>query len=81
MEPGHGQALSTWLKGMKAAWLSHLTMEGDTARIQVKDIDLARRELLGSLGKLKLPVLKFEVSTPALEDVFLQLVNANGGGK
>ncbi len=81
LEPGHEQDLSTWLKGLKAAWLSHLTMEGATARIQVKDIDLARRELLGSLGKLKLPVLKFEVSTPALEDVFLQLVNANGGGK
>ena len=53
LEPGHEQALSTWLKGLKAAWLSHLTMEGATARIQVKDIDLARKELLGSLGKLK----------------------------
>jgi ABC-2 type transport system ATP-binding protein len=81
LEPGHEQALSSWLKGLKATWLSHLTMEGVTAHIQVKDIDLARKELLGSLGKLKLPVLKFEVSTPALEDVFLQLVSANGGGK
>jgi ABC-2 type transport system ATP-binding protein len=81
LEPGQEKALSTWLKGLKANWLSHLTMEGAAARIQVNDIELARKELLGALGRLKLPVLKFEVSTPALEDVFLELVNANGGGK
>jgi hypothetical protein len=38
-------------------------------------------DLLQSLSRLKLPVLRFEIATPALEDVFLQLVNANGGGK
>jgi ABC-2 type transport system ATP-binding protein len=79
LEPGHEQALAAWLKDLKADWLSHLSMEGVIARIQVKDIEVARKELLGSLGRLKLPVLRFEVSTPDLEDVFLQLVNANGG--
>ncbi|MBN2677790.1 MAG: ABC transporter ATP-binding protein [Anaerolineaceae bacterium] len=80
-EPGHEGVLSTWLKGLKADWLVHLSTEGGTARIQVKDIALARKELLGSLGRSKLPLLKFEVSTPALEDVFLELVAANGGVK
>jgi ABC-2 type transport system ATP-binding protein len=81
LEPGQELALAAWLNGLKADWLSQLTIEGVTARIQVKDIELARKELLGSLARSKLPVQKFEVSTPALEDVFLQLVNANGGGK
>jgi ABC-2 type transport system ATP-binding protein len=81
LEPGQEGALSAWLKGLKAKWLSHTSIEGTTARIHVKDIDAARLELLGSLGRLKLPVLRFEVATPALEDVFLQLVNADGGEK
>jgi ABC-2 type transport system ATP-binding protein len=81
LEPGQEQALSAWLKGLKAKWLTHTSIEGVTARIHVKDIDAARMELLQSLSRLKLPVLRFEIATPALEDVFLQLVNANGGGK
>jgi len=81
LETGQEQVLSAWLKGLKAKWLSHISTEGVTAHIHVKDIEAARRELLQSLGRLKLPVLRFEVSTPALEDVFLQLVAEKGGVK
>ena len=66
--------MSGWLKGLKAKWLTHTSVEGVTARIHVRDIDAARMELLQSLSRLKLPVFRFQIATPALEDVFLQLV-------
>jgi ABC-2 type transport system ATP-binding protein len=79
IETGHASALSDWLKELKGEWLKNTAQDGVKAHITVKDFEQARRELLQVLGNSRLPVVRFEVSTPDLEDVFLQLVTKNGG--
>ena len=81
VEIGQESALSTWLIGLKADWIKKTVQDGVRTRITVKEIEHARRELLQSLGKSRLPVLRFEVASPDLEDIFLQLVAKNGGAR
>ncbi len=81
LRSGQEPALSAWLAGIKADWVTEQDQEGARAQITVKDVDRARSELLQLLGRSELPVLRFELSTPDLEDVFLQLVTKNGGAK
>ncbi|MGA9397360.1 MAG: ABC transporter ATP-binding protein [Anaerolineaceae bacterium] len=77
VETGHEADLSKWVNKLKTKWLTGARLEGATARIAVNDIEIARRELLSLLSQTGLPVLRFEVATPTLEDVFLQLVSGN----
>lgn len=78
VDAGQELELFGWLKGLYADWLLNTSQDGLKAMISVKDVTVARRELLQSIVLSGLPVLRFEVATPDLEDVFLQLVNKNG---
>lgn len=53
-----------------------LQIQGRTARIGVKDIHMAQRELLSSLAQSGLLIRRFEITTPSLEDIFLKLTGA-----
>jgi ABC-2 type transport system ATP-binding protein len=81
VEAGQEKALADWLKGLKAGWLRNRVQEGARVRIRVGDIDQARQDLLASLSRSGLKVQRFELATPTLEDVFLQLVTENGGAR
>ncbi|MBU4225220.1 MAG: DUF4162 domain-containing protein, partial [Chloroflexi bacterium] len=51
-----------------------ISLEDETARVTVRDVAFARRELLASAAQAKLELTRFAEVKPALEDVFLQLV-------
>jgi len=50
-----------------------------TLRIQVKDINTAKRELPGITAASGLTLLRYELTLPSLEDIFVELIA--GGGK
>jgi len=50
-----------------------------TLRIQVKDINTAKRELPGIIAASGLTLLRYELTLPSLEDIFVELIA--GGGK
>ena len=82
LEAGHEKILVAWLKTLnKEKWITAIRTEGLKSRITVKDVDKARLQLLASITGSQLPVKKFEVVTPTLEDIFLQVVNGKGGAK
>ena len=45
------------------------------ARVVVRDVATARRELLASLAQARLELTRYEMVRPSLEDVFLRLVS------
>jgi hypothetical protein len=49
-------------------------VEGSTARIVVRDTDVAMRELLPSALKADLILSRYEMMRTSLEDVFLRAV-------
>ena len=79
---GHEKDLEQWLKAQrKLAWITNIQLEGAKARLTVKDLEKARRELFRALNASGLPVQRFEVVTPTLEDIFLQVIHGKGGAK
>lgn len=56
--------------------VERVQVEGRTARVSVKDIHLAQRELLASLAENGLLIRRFEITRPSLEDIFLTLTGA-----
>ena len=63
-----------WLEWVgKQAFVTHVTVSGQTARVLVKDIYIAQKALLESLAGEALSVRRFEMVHPSLEDVFLRL--------
>jgi ABC-2 type transport system ATP-binding protein len=80
--PGHEKDLEKWLKSQSAkSWVTKINSEGTKARLTVKNLEKARNELFHALNITGLPVQRFEVVTPTLEDVFLQVINGKGGTK
>jgi len=72
-------ALKQWAGSLQGyAWISGVSVDGSTARIVVKDPQVAKRELLASAVAAKLALDRYEEIRPSLEDVFLQLVGAEG---
>jgi len=55
-------------------WVKSVSLEGLVARVNVTDIEAAKRELLASITQAGLILARYEVVRPSLEDVFLRLV-------
>jgi ABC-2 type transport system ATP-binding protein len=82
VEPSGGKDLQTWTKKLtQNEWVTSTKIEGDKIRITVNDIETARISLVNMLPESKLPIRKFEMVTPSLEDVFMKVVHQQGGAK
>jgi ABC-2 type transport system ATP-binding protein len=68
-------AWSEHLRGL--AWVVRVSNDETTARVIVKDLNIARLALLDEAAAARLPLRRFEVVTPSLEDIFLRLVGEN----
>jgi ABC-2 type transport system ATP-binding protein len=68
-------ALKSWIAGLKnVAWVKSISVEKQVARIIVKDVETAKRELLPSVHQAGLILTRYEVVKPSLEEVFMHLV-------
>jgi ABC-type uncharacterized transport system ATPase subunit len=56
-------------------WVKTISRQELVVRIIVNDIETAKTELLRSSAQVGMVLNKYEVVTPSLEDVFLQLVS------
>jgi ABC-2 type transport system ATP-binding protein len=74
-EPGSEAPFCEWAAGLRRfAWVNAVTVAGSSARVTVKDVSAARATLLNEAAASGLPLRRYEVVTPSLEDIFLQLV-------
>jgi ABC-2 type transport system ATP-binding protein len=55
-------------------WIDAVSVTGSTARIVVRDTDVAMRELLPSALGAGLVLTRYEMMRPSLEEVFLRLI-------
>jgi ABC-2 type transport system ATP-binding protein len=74
-EPGSEIAFAAWATQLKRfEWTTGVVVEGALARVTVKDVAAARSALLNEAAASGLPLRRYEVVTPSLEDIFLRLV-------
>lgn len=79
---GREKDLEKWLSSLrKLSWINNIHVENTKARLTVKDLEKARKELFHALNTTGLPVQRFEVVTPTLEDIFLRVINGKGSAK
>jgi ABC-2 type transport system ATP-binding protein len=68
-------ALSQWSETLKREnWVTSISIEGLIVRVIVKDVEVAKKELMRSITQTGLMINRYEVVRPSVEDVFLQLV-------
>lgn len=69
-----GNGIADWTASLRSlSFIEHIAVDGSLARIQVSDVPAAQQALLASLAERQLPVLRFELVRPSLEDIFLRL--------
>jgi len=69
-----GDGFGGWLDwARRQAYVTSLTQSNHTARLLVKDVHAAQQSLLAALAEQRIPVQRFELIQPSLEDVFLRL--------
>jgi ABC-2 type transport system ATP-binding protein len=74
-EPDAGEQLNQWLKTLGGSvWFASMNMDGTIARVTVNDLQAARHALLAGAAAANVPLSRFEIVKPSLEDVFLRLV-------
>ncbi|GIV62940.1 MAG: ABC transporter ATP-binding protein [Chloroflexota bacterium] len=72
---GH-QPLAAWAEKIgQEGMVEQVQVDGNAARIRVRDVENARGWLLHALAESGLAVERFEAVKPSLEEVFLNLVN------
>jgi ABC-2 type transport system ATP-binding protein len=79
-ESGTEGQFDAWLQQLKQMnWVVSIQTDGNSARVLVNDMNLARTSLLSQAAASHLPLRRIEVVTPSLEDVFLKLVDESHG--
>jgi ABC-2 type transport system ATP-binding protein len=75
VEDGQTAALAGWAQQLNGQdWVKSTVVEGSRVRVVVKDVQAARQAMLAAAASSGLAVRRYEIVTPSLEDVFLQLV-------
>jgi ABC-2 type transport system ATP-binding protein len=75
VEPAAAEELKAWSEGLcSLPWVRKVDLDAATARVLVNDIETARAALLPLITQSGLPVHRYEVVTPSLEEIFLRLV-------
>ena len=70
-----GSKIDLWSEALRqATWVKTISRQELVVRVIVNDIESAKIELLKSAAQAGIALNKYEVVTPSLEDVFLQLV-------
>jgi ABC-2 type transport system ATP-binding protein len=78
-ESGQTQQLQAWAEALRGQqWVESVSLAGRKARVVVRDVATARRELLASVVQAGLALTRYEMLQPSLEDVFLRLVSGEG---
>jgi ABC-2 type transport system ATP-binding protein len=76
---GYEQRISGWADELRRRpWVESISVNENSARVVVKDIETAQRELMGSVVRAGLALARYEMVRPSLEDVFLRLVGEGG---
>ena len=74
-EPGSEMPFKTWVESLTAQpWVASVVPNCGSARVVVRDLAAARGQLLPLAAASGLPLRRFEVVTPSLEDIFMRLV-------
>ena len=78
-DPAAAVSLTGWGASLRSlSWVESIAMEGPVLRIVVRDVDVAKRELLPGALAAGLTLTRYQLVRPSLEDVFLRLVGADG---
>jgi ABC-2 type transport system ATP-binding protein len=79
VQNGLADQLVAWANSLiTRAWVVSVSLDRAVARVTVSDVETARRELMASAVAEGLPLNRFEMVRPSLEDVFLRLVEGGG---
>lgn len=75
-DPNAEELFKAWCEKAKTIeGVVSLTTSGPVTRIVVKDIPTSRQALISLAAQSNLPLRRFELVTPSLEDIFIKLVN------
>jgi ABC-2 type transport system ATP-binding protein len=58
-----------------SAWLTEIEQSPGLLRLTVTDLDAARHDILQVVSRQSVPLRRFEVEEPSLEDVFVELLS------
>ena len=79
-ENGPAGQVQAWAERLRQVpWVTSVSIQGRTARVVVRDVEQAKRELMASVVQAELALTRYEMVRPSLEDVFLKLINGEGG--
>jgi ABC-2 type transport system ATP-binding protein len=71
--------LTDWAAALQELpWVASALLKDHTARVVVKDVATAKRELPASALQSGIVLVRYEMVRPSLEDVFMQLVDEGG---
>ncbi len=75
LDPISRGGISPWAEKLQIeSWVKSVSVEGLVVRIIVREVSIAKRELLASVNQSGLILTRYEILRPSLEDVFLHLV-------
>lgn len=75
VDSSNGSAFKDWIERIKSeAWFKSISIQGLVARVVVKEVETAKREMLASIYQAGLVLTRYEMVKPSLEEVFLHLV-------
>ncbi len=76
---GYEPRMNEWADELRRLpWVESISVNGNAARVMVKDVETAQRALMASAVGAGLVLRRYEMVKPSLEDVFLRLVGEGG---